>query len=125
MVRNILVYPDPFLSRKAAPVTKIDERIKELIRDMFDTMYESEGIGLAATQVGVDRRVIVLDVSPSDESGVPMALVNPEIVGSEGPTTVCMEGFGASAPGPLLFDKFGFTVEHVVDVAKKTVAANK
>jgi peptide deformylase len=98
MVRNILVYPDPFLARKAAPVTKIDERLRDLIRDMFDTMYESEGIGLAATQVGVDRRVIVVDVSPSDESGAPMALVNPEIVGSEGDTAVAMEGC-LSVPG--------------------------
>ena len=81
MVRNILVYPDPFLARKAAPVTKVDERLRELVRDMFDTMYESEGIGLAATQVGVDQRVIVVDVSPADETGEPMALVNPEIIG--------------------------------------------
>jgi len=65
---------------------------------MFDTMYESEGIGLAATQIGVDKRVIVLDVSPSDESGVPMALVNPEIVGSDGTTIAAMEGC-LSVPG--------------------------
>ena len=98
MVRNILVYPDPFLARKAAPVTKIDERMRELVRDLFDTMYASEGIGLAATQVGVDQRVIVVDVSPSDESGKPIALVNPEILGQEGPIVVCMEGC-LSVPG--------------------------
>ena len=87
MVREILVYPDPFLARKAAPVTEVDERMRELIRDMFDTMYESEGIGLAATQVGVGKRVIVLDVSPADETGAPMALVNPEIVSRKGSVT--------------------------------------
>jgi len=98
MVRNILVYPDSFLSRRAAPVSKIDEQLRKLIKDMFETMYESEGIGLAATQVGVDKRVIVLDVSSSDESGAPMALINPEIVGSEGAATVVMEGC-LSVPG--------------------------
>jgi peptide deformylase len=98
MVRDILVYPDPFLSRKAVPVKKVDERVQELIRDLFDTMYESDGIGLAATQVGVDRRVIVLDVSPTDETGVPIALVNPEILGVEGPITACVEGC-LSVPG--------------------------
>jgi peptide deformylase len=98
MVRDILVYPDPFLSRKAAPVAKMDDRIKELIKDMFETMYRSEGIGLAAPQVGVGKRVIVVDVSPSDKTAVPIALVNPEIVGTEGPVEMCVEGC-LSVPG--------------------------
>ena len=98
MIRHILVYPDPFLSGKADPVSKIDDRIKELIQDMFDTMYESEGIGLAAPQIGVGKRIIVLDVSPSEEGAVPMALVNPEIVGSDGPTVTIAEGC-LSVPG--------------------------
>jgi peptide deformylase len=76
----------------------VDERVKELIRDMFDTMYESDGVGLAATQVGVGKRVIVIDVSPADETAVPVALVNPEIIGREGEMTVCMEGC-LSVPG--------------------------
>jgi len=98
MVRDILVFPDPFLARKAAPVARVDERVRELIRDMFDTMYESEGIGLAATQVGVAKRVIVVDVSPADEAASPIALVNPEIIGREGELTTCMEGC-LSVPG--------------------------
>jgi peptide deformylase len=98
MVRDILVYPDPFLARKASPVTKFDDRLRDLIRDMFETMYESDGIGLAATQVGVGKRVIVVDVSPADETGSPLALVNPEIVGWEGSVVVCMEGC-LSVPG--------------------------
>ena len=98
MVRNILVYPDPFLSRTASRVAKVDERVKELIQDMFETMYESDGIGLAATQVGVGKRIIVLDVSPADETAAPIALVNPEIIGREGPVAVCMEGC-LSVPG--------------------------
>jgi peptide deformylase len=98
MVRDILVYPDPFLARKAIPVAKVDDRVRGLIRDMFETMYAAEGIGLAATQVGVGRRVIVLDVSPVDETAAPLALVNPEIVGREGAVTLCVEGC-LSVPG--------------------------
>ena len=98
MIREILVYPDPLLSRSSAPVLKMDNQLRELIKDMFETMYEYEGIGLAAPQIGVFRRVIVLDVSPSDESGVPMALVNPEIVGSEEEMVCATEGC-LSVPG--------------------------
>ena len=87
MRREILVYPDPFLARKAAPVAAVNDRIRTLIRDMFETMYSAEGIGLAATQVGVGKRVIVLDVSPVDETVGPLAVVNPEIVSRSGSVT--------------------------------------
>lgn len=87
MRRNILVYPDPFLARKAAPVAAVDDRVRTLVRDMFETMYAAEGIGLAAPQVGVGKRVIVLDVSPVDENVPPMAIVNPEIVERKGSVT--------------------------------------
>ena len=86
------------MSKRAAPVSKIDEQLRKLVKEMFDTMYESEGIGLAATQIGVDKRVIVLDVSSSEEDGVPMALVNPEIVGCEGSAIAVTEGC-LSVPG--------------------------
>jgi peptide deformylase len=85
--REILVYPDPFLARKAAPVAAVNDRIRTLIRDMFETMYSAEGIGLAATQVGVGKRVVVLDVSPVDETVGPLAVVNPEIVSRSGSVT--------------------------------------
>ena len=98
MRRDILVYPDPFLARKAAPVAAVDDRVRDLVRDMFETMYAAEGIGLAATQVGVGRRVIVVDVSPVDETAAPLALVNPEIVAREGPVELCVEGC-LSVPG--------------------------
>jgi peptide deformylase len=62
----------------------VDGRIRELVRDMFDTMYASKGIGLAAPQIGVGKRVIVLDISPVEEEIKPFALVNPEIVGKQG-----------------------------------------
>jgi len=87
MRREILVYPDPFLARKAVPVTAVNDRIRALIRDMFETMYSAEGVGLAATQVGVGKRVIVLDVSPVDEAIPPVAVVNPEIVSRSGSVT--------------------------------------
>jgi peptide deformylase len=87
MRREILVYPDPFLARKATPVAAVDGRIRALVRDMFETMYAAEGIGLAATQVGVGKRVIVLDVSPVDGTIAPMAVVNPEIVSRSGSVT--------------------------------------
>jgi peptide deformylase len=97
MRREILVYPDPFLSRKAAPVAVVDDRIRALIRDMFETMYAAEGIGLAANQVGAGKRVVVLDVSPVDETIAPVAVVNPEIVSRNGSATA-VEGC-LSVPG--------------------------
>ena len=87
MRREILVYPDPFLARKAAPVGAVNDRIRDLVRDMFETMYAAEGIGLAANQIGVSKRVVVLDVSPVDETIAPLAVVNPEIVSRSGSVT--------------------------------------
>ena len=97
MRREILLYPDPFLARKAAPVGAVADRIRALIRDMFETMYAAEGVGLAATQVGVGKRVVVLDVSPVDETIPPMAVVNPEIVSRKG-SVMGVEGC-LSVPG--------------------------
>lgn len=97
MRREILVYPDPFLSRKAVPVVAVNDGIRALIRDMFETMYAAEGVGLAATQVGVGKRVVVLDVSPVDETIAPLAVVNPEIVSRSG-SSMGVEGC-LSVPG--------------------------
>jgi len=97
MRRDILVYPDPFLARMAVPVGAVDDRIRILIRDMFETMYASEGIGLAAPQVGVGKRVVVLDVSPVEETISPVAVVNPEIVSRNG-SVIGVEGC-LSVPG--------------------------
>ena len=78
----ILEYPDPRLRIRAKPVTKVDERIRELIDDMLETMYAAPGIGLAATQVDVHERVIVIDISERNDD--PVCLVNPEILEREG-----------------------------------------
>jgi peptide deformylase len=74
----ILCYPDPKLHKVAKPVAMVDARIQALVRDMLETMYEAKGIGLAATQIDVHERVIVIDVS--EERDQPLVLINPEIV---------------------------------------------
>ena len=75
---NILRYPDPRLNLVAKPVEQVDERIKQLVADMAETMYEAKGIGLAATQIDVHERVIVIDVS--EERNQPIALINAELL---------------------------------------------
>ncbi|MFZ5594836.1 MAG: peptide deformylase [Pseudomonadota bacterium] len=78
----ILHYPDPRLRNKAAPVEHVDDAIKTLVSDMFETMYQAPGIGLAAPQVNVSRRVIVIDIS--EQRNAPLCLINPEILAKEG-----------------------------------------
>lgn len=82
MLRQILHYPDPRLRRKADPVTDVTDEVRALIADMAETMYEAPGVGLAAIQIGVAQRVVVIDVSETrDQLRV---FVNPEIVSAEG-----------------------------------------
>src|SRR4030066_1455600 len=83
-VLEILKYPHPILRKRSKTVTQIDVEVKKLIDDMRETMYHASGIGLAACQVGVPQRVIVLDVSPMDPQYSYFALVNPEIISEEG-----------------------------------------
>ena len=73
----ILCYPDPRLHKVAQPVAQVDERIQALVKNMLETMYDAQGIGLAATQVDVHERVVVIDVS--EERNEPLVLINPEI----------------------------------------------
>ena len=80
----ILEYPDPRLRIRAEPVTKVDAETKKFIADLFETMYAAPGIGLAATQVNVHRRIIVCDVAT--EGRQPYCLINPEILLAEGKT---------------------------------------
>lgn len=91
----ILRYPDQRLHRKAAAVAVVDDSIRQLVRDMADTMYAAPGIGLAATQVDVHKRVIVIDVT-EDKSDL-LAIINPEIIERDG-EVVCEEGC-LSVPG--------------------------
>lgn len=81
-ILTILEFPDERLRQKAKPVGKVDDDIRKLIDDMFETMYAAPGIGLAATQVNVQRRLLVLDIS--EEKNQPLALINPELLTREG-----------------------------------------
>ncbi|MFM1949483.1 MAG: Peptide deformylase [Pseudomonadota bacterium] len=74
---NILCYPDPRLHKVAKPVTEFDDKLRALVADMLETMYESQGVGLAATQVDVHLRLVVMDTS--DDHNQPVVLINPEI----------------------------------------------
>jgi peptide deformylase len=95
-VREIRIFGDPVLREHADRVEAVDAEVRTLIRDMFDTMYESDGVGLAAPQVGILHRVIVVD--PRDPDVEPLALVNPEIVTASDETEKGEEGC-LSIPG--------------------------
>ncbi|UOM35170.1 peptide deformylase [Acuticoccus sp. I52.16.1] len=91
--RPILIIPDPVLRRVAEPVTAVDDRIKSLADDMLETMYAAPGIGLAAPQIGISERLVVLDVATEDDAEpAPMVLINPEIVARSEETSVYEEG---------------------------------
>ena len=92
---SILTYPDPRLHKLAAPVSVFDENLKQLVRDMAETMYEAPGVGLAATQVDVHRQLIVLDLSETHDDL--KVLINPRILSSAG-AQICEEGC-LSVPG--------------------------
>ena len=92
----ILCYPDPKLHKLAKPVATVDARIQALVADMLETMYDAKGIGLAATQVDVHERVIVIDVS--EERDQPLVLINPQIVWTSPGTHLNDEGC-LSVPG--------------------------
>ena len=97
---NILRYPDPRLHKVAKPVAEVDARIQRLVDDMLETMYEAQGVGLAATQVDVHERVIVIDVS--DERDDPRVLINPELVEKSEEMIVWEEG---CLSVPAIYDK--------------------
>lgn len=92
----ILCYPDPKLHTVAKPVAAVDARIQQLAADMLDTMYDAKGIGLAATQINVHERLIVIDVS--EERDQPIVLINPELVWTSPSTHLNEEGC-LSVPG--------------------------
>ena len=75
---NVLCYPDPRLHKVAKPVAQVDARIKKIVADMADTMYEAPGVGLAATQVDIHERIVVIDTS--DEQNELRVFINPEII---------------------------------------------
>ena len=79
-IRKILTEPDPFLRQKSKIVEEVNDEIRSLMDDMVDTMYDAPGIGLAAIQIGIPKRVIVIDLSKDDQKKNPLYFVNPEII---------------------------------------------
>ena len=97
-IRKILIEPDAFLRQKSTEVEVVDDSIRTLMNDMLETMYNAPGIGLAAIQIGVPRRVIVIDLSRDDEDKKPLYFVNPKIITNSDNEAVYEEGC-LSVPG--------------------------
>jgi peptide deformylase len=91
-IRPILILPDPRLRLVCEPVAQVDDALRKLMDDMVETMHDAPGIGLAASQIGLDRRVLVIDLAKKDEPPQPLYFVNPEIVWSSQDTAVYEEG---------------------------------
>jgi len=91
-IREILVVPNPVLKQASLPVERVDDELRALMDDMLETMYDAPGIGLAAIQVGVPKRVIVMDLAREDEPKAPRHFVNPEILWTSEETAPYEEG---------------------------------
>ena len=98
MLRKIVTEPDPILRKKCEPLEKVDTDTKKLMDDMLETMYAAPGIGLAAVQVGILKRLVVIDISKAEEKKKPIFLINPQIIRQSKKTSVYEEGC-LSLPG--------------------------
>ncbi len=98
MKRKILIEPDPILRKKCEPIEKVNDDIRNLMKDMLQTMYDAPGIGLAAVQIGVLKRLVVIDISKEEKKRDPLFLINPEILSKSENTSVYEEGC-LSLPG--------------------------
>jgi len=88
----IIVAPDPRLKAVAKPVKQVDDNLRRLMDDMLETMYQAPGIGLAAPQVGISKRIIVLDLARDDEPPAPLCMANPEVVAASEDLAIYEEG---------------------------------
>ena len=95
---KILIEPDPFLRKKCETVETVDDHLRKLMKEMLETMYNAPGIGLAAIQIGILKKIIVIDISKDKDEKKPLFLVNPEIVFTSKKTSVYEEGC-LSLPG--------------------------
>jgi peptide deformylase len=84
MIYPIVKFGDPVLEKAAAPVTVFDDELKKLVEDMFESMYAAHGVGLAAPQIGISRRLAVVDITFKEDPNAKLVLVNPEILHTEG-----------------------------------------
>ena len=91
-VRDILILPDKRLRLVSKPVAKIDAATRQLVEDMFETMYDAPGIGLAAIQIGEPRRIVTMDLAKKDEPRQPQVFINPELISQSGDKNVHEEG---------------------------------
>tara|TARA_E500000331_G_C17198096_1_gene688038 strand:- start:757 stop:1281 length:525 start_codon:yes stop_codon:yes gene_type:complete len=91
-IKDIITVPDEILKKVSAPIEKVGSNEKKLIQDLFDTMYKSNGIGLAAVQVGILRRILVIDISTKDEEKKPLSFINPVIKKVSSETSIYEEG---------------------------------
>ncbi|MEJ2626749.1 MAG: peptide deformylase, partial [Pseudolabrys sp.] len=91
-IRDILILPDPKLRLKSEPVTTIDADVHALVDDMFETMYEAPGIGLAAIQIGIARRIVTMDLAKKDDPKDPLVFINPEVTWSSEDRSTYEEG---------------------------------
>lgn len=91
-IKPLIILPDPVLRQASAPVEAINATVKKLAQDMFETMYDAPGIGLAAIQVGVPLRMLVIDLAKEDEPKAPQVFINPQIVSSSEERSVYEEG---------------------------------
>ena len=96
--KNIVIEPDPILRKKSKNLEKVDNELRKLMDDMLETMYSAPGIGLAAVQIGILKRLIVIDLSSGDQKKNPLYLVNPEIIFRSKTTSIREEGC-LSLPG--------------------------
>ena len=97
-LRNIVIEPDPILRKKSQVIDKVDDKLRKLLNDMLETMYSAPGIGLAAVQIGILKRLIVIDISKEEEKKNPIFLINPEIIFQSKDTSIHEEGC-LSLPG--------------------------
>ena len=97
-IRNIIIEPDPILRKKSTTLETVDDSIRKILDDMLYTMYNAPGIGLAAVQIGILKRLIVIDVSKKEEEKKPLFLINPEITYQSKETSIYEEGC-LSLPG--------------------------
>lgn len=91
-ILQVYEYPHPILKQKAVPVEQVDDELRKLLDDMLETMYDAPGVGLAAPQIGVSKRIVVIDAAMDDEEPAPMYFINPEIVWRSEEKKICEEG---------------------------------
>ena len=121
MIKKIITYPNPVLIKKAAPVTQFDDALQKLIDDMVETMFDAPGAGLAANQIGVCKRVVIINTSEKEKDAdrKAIALINPEIIHGEG-SQIDVEGCLSVIEYSAKVERFMKVVVRAQDASGKT-----